>query len=225
MTRWLLVPLAAFALVGCTVNLGGCFGRADVPTVPAPEPPPLPPADDAKPADPVSDLRAERDRLKADLAGIESRLRAAESEKTLAPLRALTRWAAWIGGVIALASVFGLFLLRVGVGLPVGSRLLVGIGVSGLVLSASAVGLGQALPWIGPAGLGFLVLLVLGGVGWAALTWRKAGQVAASEWQHYAASLPRDLREQLDGYSKARQVLAGRSIPDTVDMLLRGGKA
>ena len=43
----------------------------------------------------------ETNKLRGDLAAIDSRLKAAEQEATLAPLRALTRWAAYIGGAIA----------------------------------------------------------------------------------------------------------------------------
>jgi hypothetical protein len=147
----------------------------------------------------------------------KAQARALREEVTLAPLRALTTWAAWIGGAVALAAVVGGVLLKIGVGLPIGGRLIAGIGISGLALAAAAVGLGQALPWIGPIGLGFLVVLVVGGVAWAALTWRRAGGVAAAEWVRYAEALPADARKMLDENSrKAQGALAAH-----VDHLLR----
>lgn len=196
-----------------------------LPDPPKPPPSSAPPASAAaRPAEAaappaatdVDALRAQLAALDGERAALRTRLRAAESEATLAPLRALTAWATWIGGAVALLSVAALVLLRVGVGLPVGARLIAGIGVAGLSLAAAAMGLGQALPWLGPVGLGALALLVLGGVGWAAYTWRRAGGVAAAQWKEYAARLPADVREILDRHSRDAQ---GR-LAGAVDALL-----
>jgi hypothetical protein len=213
--RWLLLALLALTLTGCSLREWLGLDRPATPPPPAAPPPAPPPLEDA-PADPAAALRAERDELRALLAGVESRLKAAEIEKTLAPLRTLTAWAAYIGMAVALLSVVGLVLLKVGVGLPMGGRLIAGIGAAGLALAACAVGLGQSLPWLAPVGLGLLLLLVLACITWAALTWRRAGARAAGEWKTYAGALPPEIRERLDAESRRRQ---GRDA-DLVDVLL-----
>jgi predicted small lipoprotein YifL len=202
--RALLVLMTLAAVAGCWLR----------PSVPVPPVPPVA----AAPEDAAA-LRAHRDRLLAELAGVQAQLRSAEREATLAPLRALCTWATWIGGAVALLGVVGLILLRVGAPwLPVGGRFLLAVVASGVGLSAAALGLGQALPWLGPIGLGLLILLVVGGLAWAALTWRRGGRAAAQEWKRYANHLPEEVRQRLDAVSLAVQ---GRDRA-VVDRLLGG---
>ena len=198
------------------VGIAGCalFG---MPRPPEKPPAPVPPmVANPAPSDPVAALRAERDQIRSELAALDSKLRAAEREKAIAPLRTLTTWAQWIGGAVALLAVVGGVLLKVGVGLPVGGRLILGVGLSGVALAAAAAGLGSALPWIGPIGLGVLVLAVLAGLGWAAYTWKRGGEAAASEWVRYASALDDDRRRVLDDLSRSLQ---GRAAT-IVDKLL-----
>lgn len=199
-------------LIGCLIGsmlamvLPAC-GTPRPPPIPPPAPfvPPAPPPMDQPEADPVAALRSERDKLRGDLAAIDSRLKAAEQEATLAPLRALTKWAAYIGGAIAGLAVVALVLVRFGLGLPIGTRLILGIGAAGLVLASCAVGFGQILPWIGPIGIGLLVLVIVASLLWAALTWKRGGEAAASEWVRYASALDDERRRQLDALSQDLQ--------------------
>lgn len=208
----ILLPLIP---LGCTYK--GCTGP-ERPATPKPPshgitvPPPAPTETD------VDSLRAQLAALNAERAALKSRLRDAEYEATVAPLRALTTWAAWIGGAVALLSVVALALMRFGLGIPLGMRTIAGIGATGLGLAACAVGLGQALPWIGPVGLASMALAIVGGLGWAAYTWRKAGAVAATEWRTYASHLPGEIRAKLDSGSRKAQ---GR-LAAAVDALLKG---
>lgn len=208
-------------LVLC-LGIAGCalFGMPRVPESP-PVPTPVP-ADSVIPAPPLADDASIKDRLAywenraivlegtASLAAAEAKdarkqAEHARREISLAPLRALTTWAQWIGGAVALLAVVAGVLLKVGVGLPVGGRLILGVGLSGVALAAAAAGLGSALPWIGPIGLGILVLAVLAGLGWAAYTWKRGGEAAAAEWRRYAIDLPQNIRDRLDQESVSLQ--------------------
>lgn len=206
----------AVVFVFCVV-LVGCGPSSPrpppAPVAPGPESPlPPPPANDASLKDRLAywERRAivlEGTAAKALAEAKDARKQAetARREIALAPLRALTTWAQWIGGAVALLAVVAGVLLKVGVGLPVGGRLILGVGLSGLALAASAAGLGSALPWIGPVGLGLLVALVLAGLGWAAYTWKRGGEAAAAEWRRYAVELPYQTKDKLDALSKSLQ--------------------
>jgi uncharacterized membrane protein len=201
---WALIAWAILAPAGCA----DATPPRPVPVAPPPPPvilPPAPPPIDP-PADPLPALRAERDQLRADLAAVDSRLRSAEAEARVAPLRALTTWAMWIGGIAALAGVVGLILLRVGAPwMPVGGRFCVGVAVAGLGLVVAAAGLAQALPWLPVVGLILLAVLLLAGLAWAAITWRRGGRAVAAEWRAYADEVPVDIRRRLDEFSRLRQ--------------------
>lgn len=210
-----IVLVLSLGIAGCAL-----FGMPRVPESP-PAPTPAP-TGSIIPAPPLADDASIKDRLAywenraivlegtASLAAAEAKdarkqAEHARREIALAPLRALTTWAQWIGGAVALLAVVGGVLLKVGVGLPIGGRLILGVGLSGLALAASAAGLGQALPWIGPIGLGLMVALVLAGLGWAAYTWKRGGECVAAEWRRYAIDLPQDVRNRLDKESVSLQ--------------------
>lgn len=210
-----IVMVLCICIAGCAL-LG-------MPRKPESKPaPPAPPANSVVPAPPLADDAPLKDRLAywenraTVLEGATARLNAeakdarkqaesARREISLAPLRALTTWAQWIGGAVALLAVVAGVLLKVGVGLPVGGRLILGVGLSGVALAASAAGLGSALPWIGPIGLGILVLAVLAGLGWAAYTWKRGGEAVAAEWRRYAVDVPQHIRKKLDEESVSLQ--------------------
>ncbi len=217
MIRVLAILLGCLCGLTLVMALPSCGTPRPPPiTPPAPFVPPAPPPMDQPEADPVAALRAERDKLRGDLADVESRLKAAEEEATLAPLRALTKWAAYIGGAIAGLAVVALVLVRFGLGLPIGTRLILGIGAAGLALASCAVGFGQILPWIGPIGIGLMALIIVASLLWAALTWKRGGEAAASEWVRYASALDDERRKQLDALS---QDLQGKAAT-IVDRLL-----
>lgn len=141
------VALLLLALAGC-----GSLPRVEAP-------PPLPgygagPSDGASLA---ATLRARRDRLEGELAGVRTRLESAEREAREAPLRGLFRWGAWIGGALVLAGIVAAVLLR--------GTWPLWFSAAGAATVVAALTGAALLPYAVPLGIGCVVALV------AALAW------------------------------------------------------
>ena len=101
--------------------------------------------------------------------------------------------------------------------MPLGWKAGVAVAVTGAALSAGALGLAEAMPWIGAVGLAALVALLLGLVGWAAFTWKRGGAVATKQWLSYASHVDDRVRKELDRTSRDAQGAAAAAV----DHLLR----
>jgi hypothetical protein len=237
-----LAFLALLAASGCSLRswlLGDppAPPPAAAPVVP-PLDPPAPPADPALEPAPAS-ADTELDQLRRDAAGLKGQLAAkqaeikdreaavaaAKREAEQAPLRALCRWAAYIGagatiagvvlaGIVALASSWWPLLRMIPLGWKSGALL----AVAGALAFGASQALAASLPWIGAASIIAVVLVLVALLAWSGLTWKRAGVVAAKEWRSYADSLPDDIRAELDRESVAAQGSATKAVTHLLEV-------
>jgi hypothetical protein len=224
-----LAFLALLAASGCSLR---SWLLGDLPTPPPAAAPVVPPLDPpAPPADPALEpapesADTELDQLRRDAAGLKGQLAAkqaeikareaavaaAKREAEQAPLRALCRWAAYIGagatiagvvlaGVVALASSWWPPLRLVPLGWKSGAIL----AAAGALAFGASQALAASLPWIGAASIIALVVVLVALLAWSALTWKRGGVAMASELRTYAGELPEVVRARLDEGSRDRQ--------------------
>ncbi len=235
-TTTLLLALALIA-AGCSLR-GFIIGDAPalpipatpsaVAPPPAPEPPPVPASSPesaaasapAPASDPALDqlrttaatLRGQLAATQAQIADRTAALGQARREAEQAPLRALCRWASYLGaaaaiagivlaGVVALASAW-LPILRL---IPLGWKSGALIAAAGALAFGASQALAASLPWIGAAALITLAVVIVALLAWSALTWKRGGIAMAGELQTYAEALTPDVRAHLDRFSRSRQ--------------------
>jgi hypothetical protein len=230
LTAILCLTLALTGVAGCSLR-AWLFGDpppvAARPVAPVLPPPTAPPADPAlEPAAPpvvgdsgLDQLRSDAAALKGQLAAKQAEIKdreaavaAAKREADQAPLRALCRWAAYIGagaaiagvvlaGVVALASSWWPLLRMIPLGWKSGALL----AAAGALAFGASQALAASLPWIGAAAIITVVVVLLGLLAWSALTWKRGGVAMASELRTYAGELPEIVRARLDEGSRDRQ--------------------
>lgn len=224
-----LAFLALLAASGCSLR---SWLLGDLPAPPTAEAPVTPPLDPpAPPADPAlepapASADTELDKLRRDAAALKGQLAAkhaeikdreaavatAKREAEQAQLRALCRWAAYIGagatiagvvlaGVVALASSWWPLLRLIPLGWKSGAIL----AVAGALAFGASQALAASLPWIGAASIIAVVLVLVALLAWSALTWKRGGVAMASELRTYAGELPEIVRARLDSDSRRRQ--------------------
>lgn len=244
MTRTTITCMLAFLVLlaasGCSLR-GWLLG--DIPAPPAlaappadalAEPPPAPPLDPEPAPVPGSDaelaqLRREAAAMKGQLAAKEAEIRdrkaaldEAKREAEQAPLRALCRWAAYVGagatiagvvlaGVVALAASWWPLLRLIPLGWKSGAIL----AAAGALAFGASQAMATSLPWIGAASIIGTAVVLIALLAWSALTWKRGGVALASELRTYAGevtNLDPLVRASLDRDHPKRQGRAKRIV-------------